>query len=96
MALPQPADKVAPPYLVLFLLLSDTFFIIDVTQGAHSLTDTLVPTQAEGAALATEPLGISSVQAPPWYCVLRAGISSQKAVWVPAGRYFQRHPDALK
>lgn len=29
-------------------------------------------------------------------CVLRAGICSQKVVWVPTGRYFQRHPGALK
>lgn len=92
MALPQPADKVALPYLVLFLLLSDTFLLLMPHKRVHCLTETLQCSPKLRGKL--RPLGLSSVQAPT--CVLRAGIYSQKVVWVPMGRYFQRHPGTLK
>jgi hypothetical protein len=95
-ALPQPTDKVALRYLVLFLLLSDTFLLLMPHKGGHSLTETLrCPPRLRGSS-GHGALGLSSFRPLLGTCVLRAGTCSQKVVWVPTGRYFQRCPGALK
>lgn len=72
MALPQPADKVALLYLVLFLLLSDTFLLLMPHKGGHSLTETLqCPPRLKGSS-GHEALGFSSFQAPPWYLCIES------------------------
>lgn len=95
MALPQPADKVALLYLVLFLLSSDTFLLLTPhKEGAFPDTDTPVPTQAEGQLWTRSPLASPLFRPLLGTCVLRADICSQRVV--PVGRYFQRQHGALK